>query len=425
LCVPFTNLQNRNVRKDGSEIIPGVERCPCAQGGGTLCGYRGVDRDVTNRAKNEFLANMSHEIRTPLAGVFALTELLLKQELSESLREDLNMIHSSARSVLTLVNDLLDLSRIEKGTFELSITHCFIIEYLESLVRPYEVQANEKQISFELFVGTNVPEQVLCDQDRLGQVLKNLLFNAIKFTEAGTVRLEVNTEEQSGQPPLLRFTVSDTGIGIPEDKIGALFQQFTQLDPSYSKRYAGAGLGLAISKNLVELMGGAISVESEKGKGSTFEFTVAFQKAESGLCEKLQPSLNLHDLPRLSILVAEDNPVNRLFMKRALTGAGHRVKEAADGFQALEETAAGGVDLLLMDIQMPGMDGLEATRKIRSGSCGKPDIPIIALTAYAMRGDREKFMSAGMDGYVTKPVDFGELARVIAEVCGVESMKAP
>jgi signal transduction histidine kinase/CheY-like chemotaxis protein len=375
--------------------------------------------DRANRAKDEFLANMSHEIRTPLTGVFGMTELLLQQECSGPMREDLELIRSSAKSVLSLINDLLDLSKIEKGKVELCKHPCSIRSVVERLVRPYAVQAREKQIAFELSVDDQVPEHVLCDPDRLGQVLKNLLFNAIKFTETGMVRLAVNAEEQPDQLIRFGFTVSDTGIGIPKEKIGDLFQHFTQLEPSYSKRFSGAGLGLAISKQLVELMDGEISVESEVGKGSTFAFTVVFEKAEPQPLVGLPPLVTLADLPPLSILLAEDNPVNRLFLQRTLAGAGHKVEVVDNGLRVLEEFDSKRYDLVLMDIQMPEMDGLEATQRIRSGGFGRPDVPIIALTAFAMKGDKEKFLAAGMDAYVTKPLDFNELAKTIAEVCGV------
>jgi CheY-like chemotaxis protein/anti-sigma regulatory factor (Ser/Thr protein kinase) len=254
--------------------------------------------------------------------------------------------------------------------------------------------------------------------DRLGQVIKNLVSNAIKFTERGGIRIDVSAEESDTDTLRLIVSVTDTGIGIPADKHKDIFNAFNQLDPSYSKKFSGMGLGLAISKRLVEDMGGEISVSSAKGKGATFRFSIT-----CGIVTEEQevtiPSITLQDLPSLTILIAEDNSVNRLFLRRALVTAGHRVVEAENGRHALEKLKDTHFDLVLMDIQMPEMDGVEATRRIRSGKHGRADIPIIALTAYAMKGDREKFLENGMDGYVTKPVDFGELARTIAKVCGV------
>jgi signal transduction histidine kinase/CheY-like chemotaxis protein len=371
---------------------------------------RTVELEQANRAKDEFLANMSHEIRTPMSGVFGMTDVLLQQDLPPRLAKDLRIIRDSSATVLTLLGDLLDLSRIEQGKLELVNQTFDLKEMVTALVRPFEIQAADKGISFGVSIGEDVPARVDCDRDRVGQVLKNLLANALKFTEKGSVGVDLN--RNVGLPLKLRFSVTDTGIGIPAGKREQLFEAFTQLDPSYSKRFAGAGLGLAISKKLVELMGGEIMVASEPGKGSTFTFTVRFKEAEH---EGTEPDhLTLSDIPRMAVLLAEDNPVNRLFLRRALDKAGHEVTEAENGREVLERLLERDFDMILMDIQMPEMDGVETAKRIRSGNHGKACIPIIALTAYAMKGDREKFLASGMDGYVTKPVDFGELARTMA-----------
>jgi two-component system, chemotaxis family, CheB/CheR fusion protein len=371
-----------------------------------------------NTAKDEFLANISHEIRTPVGEVIGMTDVLLQQDVPGPIREDLEIIRFSAGTILTLTNDLLDLSRIEQGKLELNIRTFSLKERVSTLVRPFEMVALNKGIKLEFIFGEDVPDRVKCDPDRVGQVLKNLLSNAMKFTERGSVTLLVQLIKGTDHLARLRFSVSDTGIGIPRKNQDRLFQPFTQIDPSFSKKFAGVGLGLAISKRLAELMGGEISVESEPGKGSTFTMTLVTEKADEE-ARKTPASLTLPDIPPLSILIAEDNAVNRLFLRRALITAGHKVDEAENGKHALEMLKDNHFDLVLMDIQMPEMDGLEAMRRIRSGKNDKADIPIIALTAYAMKGDREKFLDNGMDGYVTKPVDFGELARVIAEVCGI------
>jgi signal transduction histidine kinase/ActR/RegA family two-component response regulator len=379
---------------------------------------RTVELENANRAKDAFLANMSHEIRTPVGEVIGMTDVLLQQDGAGPSREDLEIIRHSSGTILTLLNDLLDLSRIEQGKLELDIRTFSPKEMVSTLVRTFEMVALDKGIKFELIFGKDVPDRVKCDPDRIGQVLKNLLSNALKFTERGSVTLFVQLVKGTDHPDRLRFSVSDTGIGIPSEKQRQLFQPFTQLDPSYSKKFAGVGLGLAISKQLAELMGGEISVESESGKGSTFTMTLVIEKADEEARET-PASMTLPDIPPLSILLAEDNAVNRLFLRRALITAGHKVDEAENGKFALTKLKETYFDLVLMDIQMPEMDGTEAMRLIRSGSHGRPDIPIIALTAYAMIGDREKFLNNGMDGYVTKPVDFGELARTIAAVCGI------
>jgi PAS domain S-box-containing protein len=379
---------------------------------------RTLELEQANRAKDEFLANMSHEVRTPMSGVFGMTDVLLQRELPESVRIDLEIIRDSAGTVLSLLNDLLDLSRIEQGKLELSPQVFDLREMVGPLSRPFEVQAKGKGLDFELVVNDDVPEWVVCDPDRLGQVLKNLLSNAVKFTEQGAIRVNIGLDRES--PSSLGFSISDTGIGIPEEKQGRLFQSFTQLDPSYSKKFAGVGLGLAISKRLVELMGGEITVRSAPGKGSVFSFTVRFEQADSETSWVPRQELALEDLPPLSIMLAEDNVVNRMFLRRALTQAGHQVVEVEDGRQAMEKAGEQRFDLILMDIQMPEMDGLESMRRIREGEAGEENraIPVIALTAYAMKGDRERFLAEGMNGYVSKPVDFGELALAMREVIG-------
>jgi PAS domain S-box-containing protein len=377
---------------------------------------RTLELEGASMAKDEFLANMSHEIRTPMSGILGMTEIILQRELSGELRSDLSIIRDSTRSILILLNDLLDLSRIEKGSLDLRNADFSLSELIDSLTRPFELQTMDKGLTFGVLLDQDLPSQVHGDPDRLGQVLKNLLQNALKFTEEGGIRLRVRKDSESRSSIRLLFSVGDTGIGIARRSQKKLFTPFTQLDNSRSKRYGGSGLGLAICRQLVRLMGGDISVESKKGMGSTFSFTVVFRKV-SGKTEELnvENPLSLSDLPPLSFLLAEDNMVNRLFLSRALVSAGHAVTEAENGKEAMEQLLKERYDCVLMDVQMPVMDGVKATRKIRSTRLRRfdPHIPIIALTAYAMKGDREKFLAAGMNGYVPKPVDFTELARTI------------
>ncbi|MFP4316031.1 MAG: PAS domain S-box protein [Desulfovibrionales bacterium] len=375
-----------------------------------------------NRAKSEFLANMSHELRTPISGILGIAEVDLTREVPQDLREDLSMIRQSATSLIHIINDLLDLSRIEARKLELFPVDFHPKEMLENLVSGYQNQARTKDIELRVNIGTNVPETVHGDPDRLAQVIKNLLTNAFKFTERGQIVVSLTRVDKGGFPCTLRFSVSDTGIGIPEKRQKDLFQSFTQLEPFLSKKHGGAGLGLVISKQLVEMMNGSITVKSQPGKGSTFTFTVLMDRP-TGELQTREPQEGLRklsDISPLKILLVEDNMVNRAFLTRFLEQSGHRVTAATNGIDALEKLKKDRFDLILMDIQMPEMNGLEATEKIRSSpdQGWDPKIPIIALTAYAMKGDRERFLTAGMNDYVTKPVDFDILSKAILDTMG-------
>jgi PAS domain S-box-containing protein len=378
------------------------------------------DAKKASRAKSEFLANMSHEIRTPLSGIKGITELMLSRGRYPDILQELEMIRDATDALTRLTSDLLDISRIESGKLELIEEDFDIHEMLTGIREPFAVLARSKGVAVELAIGPKVERYVRGDEGKLAQVLKNLVSNAVKFTEQGAISIAV----QRGSKDMFQFTIQDSGIGIPPERIGELFQTFLQLDPSMSKRYGGAGLGLVISKRLVEMMGGTIEVRSMPGEGTVFTFTVRLAPAEkdsASLIADLSGQEILSLQPRLSILLAEDNAVNRLFLTRSLSQAGHVVTAVCNGMEALEALATSSFDLVLMDIQMPEMDGVEAARIIRSGSAGccDPAIPIIALTAYAMKGDRERFLSEGMSGYVSKPVDFSTLALEMSRVMQV------
>ncbi|MFW6323642.1 MAG: ATP-binding protein [Desulfovibrionales bacterium] len=374
---------------------------------------RTQELEQANKAKDQFLANISHEIRTPLAGILGLAELSMDEELQGELRENLEMIRYSAHSLKSIIDDILDFSAIEAQTLPLRPTEFSLRTELAKTAGSIRNQFASKGIPIELTVGNDVPDRIITDPDRLRQILTNFLSNAMKFTETGKVELTV----RCAGPDNLCFSVSDTGLGIPRERIHEIFQSFTQLDPTLTKRFGGTGLGLSISKKLAELLGGEIKVQSEPGHGSTFTLILPLEipqaKGKSGQngCEH-----QTTEVPPLCILLAEDNPVNQIVIQKHLTEQGHKVHAVRTGKEAVAETAESKYDLILMDIQMPEMDGIKATKHIRSNLSGKSDIPIIALTAYAMKGDRERFLAAGMNGYVSKPIDFTTLTELIAEI---------
>jgi PAS domain S-box-containing protein len=374
------------------------------------------EAERANRAKSEFLANMSHEIRTPMNGILGFAQYLAESVTDDKSREYAQIISQSGRALLDIINDILDLSKIEAGKAELIPAPFLLRDVLDSTLKPLTLIAWKKGLKLFSAVDAEVPDRLLGDSGRLMQVITNLVGNAIKFTEQGSVLISVSlAEEIKPSSTCLRFTVKDNGIGIQKNRLPRLFEPFTQLGTSAHVKYGGTGLGLSISKTLVEMMDGTIGVESEEGQGSTFFFTACFGHIQNGVIPTaLSPTRNEVQTRPLKILLVEDNMVNRILVVELLKAKGHPVVEAMQGEEALEKLRMEKFDLVLMDVRMPVMDGMEATRRIRNGEAGDPAVPIVALTSYALKGDRERFLAAGMDDYLAKPIDFDELDRVLA-----------
>ncbi len=371
-----------------------------------------IAAEAAAKAKSEFLANMSHEIRTPLNGVLGLSSFLDEETLPESVRALGQLIRSSGEMLRRVLDDVLDFSKIDSGKLELEHEPFSLREALAWSIGIYRKTALDKNLELNLHIGDDVPDCLMGDTTRLRQVLTNLISNGLKFTERGSVDVYAAVESPAGDREgcRLRMSVSDTGIGIPADRMDRLFQSFSQIDASTNRRFGGTGLGLAICKRLIEMMDGQLTVESAIGAGTKFRFTLPIQLAEP--MDALVGENPEYGIPR-KVLVVEDNAVNRMVTKRLLEKLGHEVDVVCDGESAIRRVQEAQWDLVLMDVNMPGIDGLQATRFIRNSLVGRGLVPIVALTASATADDRNECLTVGMNDFLSKPICLEALRKVI------------
>ncbi|WP_319762455.1 ATP-binding protein [Maridesulfovibrio sp.] len=375
--------------------------------------------EAASNTKSEFLANMSHEIRTPLNGIMGMLQLMDAEKLTPKQDEYIHAAIQASKRLNNVLTDILDLARVEAGKLSLCYKEFNPAEAMKQVFKLFEVTSRHSGVKLELKIAPNIPQTIIGDPARLQQILTNLVGNSLKFTHQGYIRIEAVLLPYSlpGHCHIL-FSVEDTGEGIPEEKMHVLFQSFTQIKDSYTRQYQGAGLGLSICKRLTELMKGTIAIESTSGEGTTFYVSIPFTLPinETVLPKKIHSEpVIISSFNEYRILVAEDEKVNRLYTKRFLEQLGFAVDTVKNGREALDKLLYKDFKMILMDVQMPEMNGIEATKAIRMGEAGAHNkrIPIIAITAYAMQGDRDQFIKDGMDDYIAKPIQEDELRKVI------------
>jgi signal transduction histidine kinase/ActR/RegA family two-component response regulator len=381
-------------------------------------------REASEKAKQIFLVNISHEIRTPMNGVLGFAKLLEESLVNEDERESLQMIIKSADQLMAILNDILDFSRLESGDINFVNQPFVLKDTVRSIYRLMEPAAALKELKFSYLIPEDMPIVLSGDAVRLGQILLNLTSNAIKFTEQGEVRISLHLVEKLADTVTVEFQVKDTGIGIPADKHQKVFDFFEQVTNDTSRRYAGTGLGLSIVKRLVELQGGEVFLDSIVGTGSDFYFRLTFARVTEHVSRKTLQLLSvLPDIPvetgkGVRILVVEDNPINQLLVLKLLEKRGYETTVAENGKIAIDEYRKGDFDIILMDLQMPELDGYEATRVIRMMEGHKGEIPIVAMTAHTIKGELEKCADIGMNDYISKPFDATELYQKIEMLVG-------
>ncbi len=383
------------------------------------------EAEAASRAKSSFLANMSHEIRTPLNGVLGMTQALEEQDLRPEQRQMVSTIRESGKTLVAILNDILDISKIEAGKVEICAEEIDFPHLLGRVQRLYAPNAQAKAIALTFEVETGVPRRLRLDTTRVQQCVSNLVSNAIKFTHAGGVTVTASWQPREDGAGLVAIRIADTGIGISADAANRLFAVFQQADNSTTRRFGGTGLGLAISRKLARLMGGDIALESEEGKGSVFIFSFEAEEASSDMqiakAAEARPATDTSSLAGLSVLVVDDNALNRKVVRLLLAPFEARIVEAENGVEALARLNETSFDIVLLDVHMPVMDGQEAIGRIRTSGAAWAGIPVIALTADAMSGDRERFLRMGMSGYTSKPVDRDALLAEMSKVLGAFS----